>query len=140
MNIIYYILYIHVCIYFIDILKLSEDMFTGILESYPNYVTVSVVYWLACSPEVWQIGCSSPSQIKPKTIKWYLLLLRYAHSINEKTVWLGISIMCPSGANYVFSQNYKDPAKPLNLVQSGHDLVECNGSHHDIAEKVLIWY
>jgi hypothetical protein len=38
MNIIYYILYIHVCIYFIDILKLSEDMFTGILESYPNYV------------------------------------------------------------------------------------------------------
>ena len=53
MNIIYYILYIHVCIYFIDILKLSEDMFTGILESYPNYATVSVVYWLACSPEVW---------------------------------------------------------------------------------------
>ena len=48
-----------------------------------------------------------------------------------KTGWLGIRIMCPSGATVVsVSAHYKNPTQRVGLVQSGPH-------HHDIAEKLL---
>lgn len=34
--------------------------------------TDSVVYWLACSPEVWSIVGSCPDQVKQKLLNWYV--------------------------------------------------------------------
>jgi hypothetical protein len=49
-----------------------------------------------------KIAGSSPGPDNPVTKGWYLLLLRYAHSIEEiEQNWLvRIKIMCPSVAIY----------------------------------------
>ena len=79
---------------------------------------------------------SSPGWVKPKTI-----ILVFSASLlstqreRAKFGWLGIRIMCPSGATYVHvctwtvvsvSQHYKNPTQRVVLVQSRphHHLIE----------------
>ena len=63
---------------------------------------------------------SSASHVKPKTIKlaFAAYLLGTEHlGIRAKTGWLGIRIMCPSGATCLCA-DYQNPTKRVGLEQN----------------------
>ena len=77
----------------------------------------------------------SPGWVKPKTIKWVFVappLSTQNYGGRAKTGWLGIRIMCPSGATCLsadccFSElDYANSIQLVGLVQSGphHHLIE----------------
>ena len=71
---------------------------------------------------------SSPGWVKPKTMKWVFVappLSTQNYGERTKTGWLGIRIMCPSGATCLsadccFSElDYANSIQLVGLVQSG---------------------
>ena len=99
-------------------------------------VTASVVYWLACSPPVWQIVDSNPDRFKRKTMT--LVFVTSPLSIKEKEQRLvgSESVYCVRVERHVYpqtvvslSQHYKNPGTRVSFTNKI--------DHHDIAEILL---
>ena len=80
-------------------------------------------------------------------IKLYLLLSVKHEALKKrvKTGWLGIRIVCPSGAScptmlFQWASTINNQTKVVGLIQNRHYIIECNlfSPWYDISDKLLI--
>ena len=110
---------------------------------YEIYILLGIIFVQRCKysigflpPGVRQIVGQSPGRVKPKTIKLVFVaspLCTQHYGVRAKTGWLGIRIMCPSGATCLpadccFSelQHYKNQTQHVGLEQNGLIIISLN--------------